>query len=202
MSIKIYSVAEVAEMLGVKERAVQARAARYKLRKRKGAYVFTDKQLAKWGVGTAQETAQDAHLKESKSKRAQSEHLINSNEVGLHKAPNGNLVQVFTEAEYKSFEAALIERKYLLAQVAQLQEWKDSFTLYTNQRNTIEAKDKGLIDVIHQVQEVKDVVNQDTEEDLQKHIQAKRKEKLNRIEHPDFKDFKADYYTWLENLTD
>jgi len=199
MAIKIYSVAEVAEMLGVKERAVQARAARHKFRKRKGAYVFTDKILAKWKVGNEYQNEQNAHSKESKSKRAHPEHLINSDEVGLHKAPNGNLVQVFTEAEYKSFEAALIERKYLLAQVAQLQEWKDSFTLYTNQRNTIEAKDKGLIDVIHQVQEVKDVVNQDTEEDLQKHIQAKRKEKLNRIEHP---DFKAAFSKWMENLKD
>ena len=199
MAIKIYSVAEVAEMLGVKERAVQARAARHKFRKRKGAYVFTDKILAKWKVGNEYQNEQNAHSKESKSKRAQLEHLINSDEVGLHKAPNGNLVQVFTEAEYKSFEAALIERKHLLAQVAQLQEWKDSFTLYTNQRNTIEAKDKGLIDVIHQVQEVKDVVNQDTEEDLQKHIQAKRKEKLNRIEHP---DFKAAFSKWMENLKD
>ena len=115
----------------------------------------------------------------------------------MHKAPNGNLVQVFTEAEYKSFENALQERKHLLAQIAQLQDWKDSFTLYTNQRNTIEAKEKGLIDVIHEVQEVKDVVNQDTEEDLQKHISAKRKEKLNRMGHP---DFKSDYYGWLENL--
>ena len=197
MAIKIYSVAEVAEMLGVKERAVQARAARHKFRKRKGAYVFTDKTLAKWKVGNEYQNEQTAHSKKSKSKGAQSEHLINSDVVGLHKAPNGNLVQVFTEAEYKSFENALQERKHLLAQIAQLQDWKDSFTLYTNQRNTIEAKEKGLMDVIHEVQEVKDVVNQDTEEDLQKHIAAKRKEKLNRMEHP---DFKSDYYGWLENL--
>lgn len=200
MAIKIYSVAEVAEMLGVKERAVQARAARHNFRKRKGAYVFTDKTLAKWKVGNEYQNEQTAHSKKSKSKGAQSEHLINSNEVGLHKAPNGNLVQVFTEAEYKSFELALIERKQLLQQVKQLQDWKDSFIRYTQERNALEAKDKGLI---KEIEDVEDAQVMDYT-DLQKHLSQKRAEvikpKVNTSEHE--QGYKTDYFGWIENLKD
>ena len=200
MKIKYYSVSEVAEILGVKKRAVQARASRHKLRKRKGAYVITDKTLAKWGVENEHYSEQTAHSESEKTKRAHPENIVDGNEIGLHILPNGNKVQVFTSEEYESFENALQERKYLLKQVAELEQWRKDFFKYTSQRATLEAKDKGLIKDLEDVEDAQ--VMDDT--DLQKHLSQKRAEvikpKANTSEQE--QGYKTDYFGWMENLKD
>ena len=201
MKIRYYSVSEAAEILGVKKRAVQARAARHKLRKRKGAYAITDKILAKWGVVNEHYSEQTAHSESENTKRAHPENIVDGNEIGLHNLPNGNKVQVFTSEEYDSFENALQERKHLLSQVAELRQWKEDFIRYTQERNALDAVSKGLI---KDLEDVEDAQVMDSDADLQKHLSAKRakviKPKANTSEHE--QGFKTDYFGWMENLKD
>jgi len=203
MARKKYSALEVAKMMGLKKRAVQARAARYGVKKENGAFVFTAHFLkTKWGVNAPSDAHKKSTAVHNAHKRAHQENLVDGNEVGLHTLPNGNKVQVFTESEYKSFELALIERKQLLQQVKQLQDWKDSFIRYTQERNALEAKDKGLI---KEIDDVEDAQVMDSDTDLQQHLSTKREEVIqNKTEHHkgDFQDmeYKSDYYSWLENL--
>ena len=199
MKTRYYSVSEAAEILGVKKRAVQARAARHKLKKRKGAYAITDKILAKWGVVNEHYSEQTAHSESENTKRAHPENIVDGNEIGLHNLPNGNKVQVFTSEEYKSFELALIERKQLLQQVKQLQDWKDSFIRYTQERNALEARDKGLI---KEIEDVEDAQVMDSDADLQKHLSQKRADVIKPKANTSEQGFKTDYFGWIQNLKD
>jgi len=198
MKIKYYSVSEAAEILGVKKRAVQARAARHKLRKRKGSYVITDKILAKWGVVNEHYSEQTAHSESEKTKRAHPENIVDGNEIGLHILPNGNKVQVFTSEEYESFKNALQERKHLLKQVAELEQWRKDFFKYTSERNALEAKDKGLIKDLEDVEDAQ--VMDDT--DLQKHLSQKRADVIKPKPNTSEQGYKTDYFGWMENLRD
>ena len=200
MARKKYSALEVAKMMGLKKRAVQARAARYGVKKQNGAFIFTAHFLkTKWGVNAPSDAHKKSTTVHNAHKRAHPENIVDGNEVGLHTLPNGNKVQVFTDSEYKSFELALIERKQLLQQVKQLQDWKDSFIRYTQERNALEAKDKGLIkDIDVDVEEAQ--VMDDT--DLQKHLSQKRAEVIKPKANTSEQGFKTDYFGWIQNLKD
>lgn len=201
MGRKKYSALEVAKMMGLKKRAVQARAARYGVKKQNGAFVFTAHFLkTKWGVNAPSDAHKKSTTVHNAHKRAHPENIVDGNEVGLHTLPNGNKVQVFTDSEYKSFELALIERKQLLQQVKQLQDWKDSFIRYTQERNALEARDKGLIkDIDVDVEEAQ--VMDDT--DLQKHLSQKRAEVIKpKPNTSEQQGYKTDYFGWMENLKD
>ena len=206
MARKKYSALEVAKMMGLKKRAVQARAARYGVKKENGAFVFTAHFLkTKWGVNVPSDAHKKSTAVHNAHKRAHPENVVDGNEIGLHNLPNGNKVQVFTAEEYRSFELALIERKQLLQQVKQLQDWKDSFIRYTQERNALDAVSKGLIKEIEDVEDAQ--VMDDTDTDLQQHLSAKREEVIqNKTEHHkgDVQDmeYKSDYYSWLKNLKD
>ena len=198
MARKKYSALEVAKMMGLKKRAVQARAARYGVKKQNGAFIFTAHFLTtKWGVDVPSDAHKKSTAVHNAHKSAHQEHLIDSNEVGLHKSPSGNLVQVFTESEYKSFENALQERKHLLSQVAELRQWKEDFIRYTQERNALDAVSKGLIKDIEDVEEAQVV---DSDADLQHHLSQKRAEVIKPKVNG--QGYKTDYFTWLENLTD
>lgn len=200
MARKKYSALEVAKMMGLKKRAVQARAARYGVKKENGAFVFTAHFLkTKWGVNAPSDAHKKSTAVHNAHKRAHPENVVDGNEVGLHTLPNGNKVQVFTESEYKSFELALIERKQLLQQVKQLQDWKDSFIRYTQERNALEAKDKGLI---KEIDDVEDAQVMDSDADLQKHLSQKRAEVIKPKVNTSEQGFKTDYFGWMENLKD
>ena len=199
MARKKYSAVEVAKMMGLKKRAVQARAARYGVKKENGAFVFTAHFLkTKWGVNAPSDAHKKSTAVHNAHKRAHQENLVDGNEVGLHTLPNGNKVQVFTESEYKSFELALIERKQLLQQVKQLQDWKDSFLRFTQERNLIEAKDKGLFKEIDDVEEAQ--VMDDT--DIQKHLSQKRAEVIKPKVNTSEQWYRSDYFGWMEKLKD
>lgn len=203
MATKKYSALEVAKMMGLQKRAVQARAARYGVKKQNGQFIFTAKFLEKWGVQIAHN---DAPKKKSPMHNAHQRAPIDNLEVGLHKASNGNLVQVFTEAEYKSFENALQERKHLLKQVAELEEWRKTFFTYTSERNHIEAKEKGLIkdlDVIEVSEVVEDQERTSPDDsDIQKNVSAKRAEKLKQTKAKhDSPNYRTDYIGWMNDLS-
>jgi len=92
----------------------------------------------------------------------------------------------------------LIERKQLLQQVKQLQDWKDSFLRFTQERNLIEAKDKGLFKEIDDVEEAQ--VMDDT--DIQKHLSQKRAEVIKPKVNTSEQWYRSDYFGWMEKLKD
>jgi hypothetical protein len=187
------SISQVCKKLKLSKRSVQRIAKSKGIAQDLEGYIFTNESVR-------QMRQKDPAT--SRNKGRSKEDVLRDLEQGLHESDNGNLIQVFSKEEYKTFESALIERKHLLDKVAELREWKDSFTRYTNQRNIIEARDKGLINELDIV-EVSDVV-EDLEQtslddsDLQNHLAQKRAKKVNTSGQ----GFKSDYYGWLENLKD
>ena len=169
-----YTIKEAANALEVTKRTIQRKCASLNVAKDNGAYIITEDVLRQMRRRTTESTDIPNTI----------EHTYG---VGLHEQEDGTMLQVFTKDEYKQFEAALIERNHLLKQVAELRQWKDDFIKYTNQRNTIEAHDKGIIKHLDH-EEVEDHA-----EDIQQHLIAKRKEVI--------KD-KAAFSKWMENLKD
>ena len=178
---KYFTIQEAASILGVKERAVQARCSRYGLKKINGRYSIPQALIEQWG-GSQTHTS-------SAQPNAQT-HIYG---LGQHEQADGTYIQVFTKDEYKQFEDALIERNELKIELRemqkrleQLQQWKEDFMRYTSQRNTIEAHEKGVI-----ASTIEDIEEVESEEILQKHLSDKRKIVL--------KD-KAKFSDWLQSL--
>ena len=187
------SISQVCKKLKLSKRSVQRIAKSKGIAQDLEGYIFTNESVRQMRQKTPTT---------SRNKGRSKEDVLRDLEQGLHESDNGNLIQVFSKEEYKTFEAALIERKYLLDKVAELREWKDSFTRYTNQRNIIEARDKGLINELDivEVSEVDTVLAKPSldDSDLQNHLAQKRAKKVNTSGQ----GFKSDYYGWLENLKD
>ena len=187
------SISQVCKKLKLSKRSVQRIAKSKGIAQDLEGYIFTNESVR-------QMRQKDPAT--SRNKGRSKEDVLRDLEQGLHESDNGNLIQVFSKEEYKTFEAALIERKHLLDKVAELREWKDAFTRYTNQRNIIEARDKGLINELDivEVSEVDPVLAKPSldDSDLQNHLAQKRAKKVNTSGQ----GFKSDYYGWLENLKD
>lgn len=181
------SISQVCKRLKLSKRSVQRIAKSKGIPKDLEGYIFTEDAVR-------QMRQQDPTT--SRSKGRSKEDVLRGLELGLHEV-DGKMINVFSKEEYKSFELALIERKQLLQQVKQLQDWKDSFIRFTQERNLIEARDKGLIkDVDIEEAQVMD----DT--DLQKHLSQKRAEVIKPKANTSEQGFKTDYFGWMENLKD
>lgn len=174
MPEQYFTIQQAAQILQVKERAVQRRCKRYNVGKQAGKYMIPASMLSEWSNGQAN------------IENVQTNSESNMYAPGLHEQPDGTLMQVFTRDEYDTFKRMLIEHKQLKQQVQQLQDWVERFTTYTSQRNTIEAHEKG---VISNKQPIEDV------EDLAATVQAKRKQIIEKID----KD-KAKFSEWLNDL--
>jgi hypothetical protein len=185
------SISQVCKKLKLSKRSVQRIAKSKGITQDLEGYIFTNESVR-------QMRQKDPAT--SRNKGRSKEDVLRDLEQALHESDNGNLIQVFSKEEYKTFEAALIERKHLLDKVAELREWKDAFTRYTNQRNIIEARDKGLINELDivEVSEVDTVLAKPSldDSDLQNHLAQKRAKKVNTSGQ----GFKSDYYGWLKEL--
>jgi hypothetical protein len=176
-----YAISDVAKMLKLSKRSVQRLAAKHDVPKDLEGYIFTD------------ETVRQMRHKPGATSRSNDGEVIEDLAVGLHRAKNGNLVQVFTEDQYKKFEEALIHRKHLLKEIERLEQWRQDFFDYTNQRNTIEAKEKGLIQDIEN--EIQDIPSEDA--DIQSNLNTKRLEILNKKSNST-----QEFAAWMESLKD
>ena len=181
-------ISQVCKRLKLSKRSVQRIAKSQGIPKDLEGYIFTEDAVRQM---RQKESAT------SRNKVRNKEDVLGDLELGLH-AVDGKMINVFSKEEYKSFELALIERKQLLQQVKQLQDWKDSFIRFTQERNLIEAKDKGLFKEIDDVEEAQ--VMDGTY--IQKHLSQKRAEvikKQNKNEQVS-SGFKSDYFGWMEKL--
>ena len=192
------SISQVCKKLKLSKRSVQRIAKSKGIAQDLEGYIFTNESVR-------QMRQKDPAT--SRNKGRSKEDVLRDLEQGLHESDNGNLIQVFSKEQYKTFEAALIERKHLLDKVAELREWKDSFTRYTNQRNIIEARDKGLINELDivAVSEVNPVLAKPSpdDSDIQKNVSAKRAEKLRQTKAKhDSPNYRSDYISWINDLND
>lgn len=165
-----YDIGSIAKQLGVTKRTLQRKLKQNQVDKDDNGYIITDEILQKIGY--------DIHRQDSDNSATYA--------PGLHEQTDGTLIQVFTREEYDTFKRMLIEHKQLKQQVAQLQDWVERFTTYTNQRNTIEAHEKGVIDREHPVEDVQDLADQ---------VQQKRQQIIEKMD----KD-KAKFGEWLKDL--
>ncbi len=185
MSATRLSISQVCKKLKLSKRSVQRIAKSKGIPKDLEGYIFTEDAVRQKESAT------------SRNKGRSKEDVLGDLELGLHEV-DGKMINVFSKEEYKSFELALIERKQLLQQVKQLQDWKDSFLRFTQERNLIEAKDKGLFKEIDDVEEAQ--VMDDT--DIQKHLSQKRAEVIKPKVNTSEQWYRSDYFGWMEKLKD
>jgi len=183
MSKQFYSIPEAAHILGVKERAVQRRAKRYGIKKRGGRYLIPHDILTVWkGEEANTEREQDAH----------DTHTVYG--VGMHHQEDGTVMQVFTQDEYDTFKRMLIEHKELKSRVAQLQDWVERFTTYTQERNTIEAHEKGLLKHVNE--------NTEDVEPIERMVIEKRSQKISDKESQSLSPSdRMDFNRWMKYLS-
>ena len=195
MSATRLPISQVCKRLKLSKRSIQRIAKSKGIQKDLEGYIFTEDAVRQMRQKESATSRNKGRIKEG---------VLGDLELGLHEV-NGKMINVFSKEEYKSFELALIERKQLLQQVKLLQDWKDSFIRYTQERNLIEAKDKGLIKEIEEVEEDAQVMDSDA--DLQKHLSQKRAEvikpKVNTSEQGyKVQGYRTDYFGWMEKLKD
>ena len=183
------SISQVCKRLKLSKRSVQRIAKSKGIPKDLEGYIFTEDAVRQMRQQTPTT---------SRSKGRSKEDVLRALELGLHEV-DGKMINVFSKEEYRSFELALIERKQLLQQVKQLQDWKDSFIRYTQERNALDAVSKGLIKEIEDVEDAQ--VMDDT--DLQKHLSQKRAEVIKpKPNTSEQQGYKTDYFGWMEDLKD
>jgi tRNA(Ile)-lysidine synthase TilS/MesJ len=146
--MKTYTINEAKDLLKVSERAVQRRCKRHGIPIKNGQYCIDLATLISWGYKT------NIVPEHPDAKPNTTEHIkIEAGQV-IEQA-DGSIIECFDQDKYKSLEQALIERlelkikvRELSKRLEQLQQWKNDFMQYTNQRNTIEAFEKGVIQPI------------------------------------------------------
>ena len=163
MTVHHYTIQEAAEILQVKERAVQRRCKRAGLKKQGNKYLIPKHILDQWTEGKPYTANEQPYTQ------------TNMYGLGLHKQEDGTVMQVFTQEEYETFKRMLIEHKQLKERVSQLEEWKQTFLHYAQGRNVLSAHDKGLITPPKQ-EESEDI----EQEAIVKHLHEKRKEVLRK----------------------
>lgn len=179
MTVHHYTIKEVAEILQVKERAIQRRCKRAGLEKQGNKYLIPKHILDQWTEGKPY---------------TQPEHEPSMYGLGLHKQEDGTIMQVFSQDEYETFKRMLVEHKQLKERVNQLEDWKQTFLHYAQGRNILSAHDKGLLN--HENEKTEDV------EPIERMVIEKRTQKLSDKELRSLTPSeKMDFYKWINYLS-
>ena len=111
--IKTYSTKETAEILGIKERAVQTRCKKDNIRKKNNKYLITDLIIANWkqkeetnatSNATSNATQLDIEIEALKI-----ENVRLKEELAEYEIAENERIEVFTNEEYQLFQTRLIE---------------------------------------------------------------------------------------------
>ena len=111
--IKTYSTKETAEILGIKERAVQTRCKKDNIRKKDNKYLITDLIIANWkqkeetnatSNATSNATQLDIEIEALKI-----ENVRLKEELAEYEIAENERIEVFTNEEYQLFQTRLIE---------------------------------------------------------------------------------------------
>jgi hypothetical protein len=174
-----YQIAEVAKQLKTTKRTIQRKLKKLDIPQDSEGYIITDEVVRQLRPKSPTELTTTSH-----------ESVYG---LGLHRQDDGTLMQVFSQDEYDKFKQMLIEHKELKSRVAQLQDWVERFTTYTQERNTIEAHDKGLLK--HVNEKTEDV------EPIERMVIEKRTQKLSDKELRSLTPSeKMDFYKWISCL--
>ena len=189
--MKTYTINQAKDLLKVSERAVQRRCKRHGIPIKNGQYCIDLATLISWGYKT------NIVPEHSDAKPNKSEHIqLEAGEVIVQQ--DESVIECFSKEKYQSLEQALVERlelkielRELSQRLEQLQQWKEDFMKYTNQRNTIEAFDKGLIQQMDKDEVDDSNLTEPDVTDIQQHIQAKRSEVIRA---------KKQFTDWLKEI--
>lgn len=189
MANKIYTITEAAKRLNVTKRTIQRRLSKLETPIHEGAYVITEDVMR---ILTKSSNAEyKAATPTTPEAATMSLQALQAGEV-IEQA-DGSIIECFSQAKYEQLEQALVERQELKIELRemqkrldQLQQWKEDFMRYTNQRNTIEAHEKGVIASTDEVEEISH------EEIIQKKLANKRLQVIT--------NGKAKFTDWLQSL--
>lgn len=135
--IKTYSTKETAEILGIKERAVQTRCKKDNIRKKNNKYLITDLIISNWKQKketnatqpqTQTQTQFDLEIEALKLENADLKEQLAGYEI-----EENERIEVFTNEEYQLFQTRLIEWRTQQKEIEHQQELFDAKILTLEQ---------------------------------------------------------------------
>ena len=107
--IKTYSTKETAEILGIKERAVQTRCKKDNIRKKDNKYLITDLIIADWKQKEETNAKPNANANAKQIEDLKKEISELKEELSGYEIEDNERIEVFTNEEYQLFQTRLIE---------------------------------------------------------------------------------------------
>jgi len=106
---KTYSTKETAEILGIKERAVQTRCKKDNIRKKDNKYLITDLIIADWKQKEEANAKPNANATQTQIEDLKKELAELKEELSGYEITENERLEVFTNEEYQLFQTRLIE---------------------------------------------------------------------------------------------
>ena len=107
--IKTYSTKETAEILGIKERAVQTRCKKDNIRKKDNKYLITDLIIADWKQKEESNAKPNANATQTQIEDLKKELAELKEELSGYEITENERLEVFTNEEYAKFEERLTQ---------------------------------------------------------------------------------------------
>jgi len=204
--MKSYSVKETALILGIKERAVQTRCKKERVRKKDNKYLITDEIIKAWTQpnATANANAKQLDLEieslkqindETMTKNRYKDVIINKLNIEIEELkeslksyeiePNER-IEVFTQEQYQLFEQRLKEWQYQRVELEHQEELfkaekKSLSELYEHYKHQFEYQKKQNEKVLEMHQKLIDVIGEQNKLSIQRNIiEAKEKEVIDK----------------------
>jgi hypothetical protein len=118
--IKTYSTKETAEILGIKERAVQTRCKKDNIRKKDNKYLITDLIIADWKQKEEANAKPNANATQTQIEDLKKELAELKEELSGYEITENERLEVFTNEEYAKFEERLtqwrLQSQHIIAQ--------------------------------------------------------------------------------------
>ena len=118
--IKTYSTKETAEILGIKERAVQTRCKKDNIRKKDNKYLITDLIIADWKQKEESNAKPNANATQTQIEDLKKELAELKEELSGYEITENERLEVFTNEEYAKFEERLtqwrLQSQHIIAQ--------------------------------------------------------------------------------------
>ena len=117
---KTYSTKETAEILGIKERAVQTRCKKDNIRKKDNKYLITDLIIADWKQKEESNAKPNANATQTQIEDLKKELAELKEELSGYEITENERLEVFTNEEYAKFEERLtqwrLQSQHIIAQ--------------------------------------------------------------------------------------
>ena len=117
---KTYSTKETAEILGIKERAVQTRCKKDNIRKKDNKYLITDLIIADWKQKEEANAKPNANATQTQIEDLKKELAELKEELSGYEITENERLEVFTNEEYAKFEERLtqwrLQSQHIIAQ--------------------------------------------------------------------------------------